>query len=135
MNNGEKEIAQMIKDIESEVINLKTAHQRPLGVLNFFKKSEQFTIPLTEIVGIYGATFNVIVKIAKPPVTPPIVQAGWDTPAGIFQIERIDMAISSDYSTYTYKLRVQANSAMASVVVKVGVTSSQPIESITAGVV
>lgn len=131
MNNGEREIDDLLTEMEKEVTNLKTAHQRPLGALNFFKKSEQFTIPLQSLAGTYIANFNLIVKIATPTTTPPIVQAGWDTPANFFRVERTEMAISADYSTYTYKLRLQTQTSLVSAIFKAQAISSQPIQSIT----
>ena len=131
MNNGEREIDALFTEMEKEVTNLKTAHQRPLGALNFFKQSAQFTIPLTSIVGTYIATFNFVVKIATPTTTPPIVQAGWNTPPNFFRVERQEMAVSADFSTYTYKLRLQTQTALASAIFNAGAISSQPIESLT----
>lgn len=131
MNNGEREIDALFVEMEKEVANLKTAHQRPLGALNFFKESAQFTIPLQSMVGSYIATFNFIVKIATPTTTPPIVQAGWDTPPDFFRVERQEMAVSADFSTYTYKLRLQTQTALASAIFKACALSSQPIESLT----
>ena len=131
MNNGEREIDQLFTEMEKEVTNLKTAHQRPLGALNFFKESETFTIDLTQMAGTYIATFNIIVKIATPAVTPPIVQTGWDTPANFYRVERLEFATSADFSTYTYKLRLSTTTMLLSANMKVSALSSQPIESIS----
>lgn len=131
MNNGEREINELITEMENEVTNLKTAHQRPLGALNFFKKTDSFTIPLQSLAGVYLANFKLIIQIATPSVTPPIVQAGWDTPANFYRVERTEMAISADYTTYTYKLRLQTQTALASAILKAEALSSQPIESMT----
>lgn len=131
MSDAEREYDQLIKNMENEVLALKTAHQRPLGALNFFKKSLDFNVNLTESYGIYVATFNVVVNIAAPEVRPPIVQSGWDTPAGFFYIEYLDFSNNSNYSTWSYKFRVLTQDATSSATIKFGAVSSQPINSIT----
>lgn len=137
MNNGEREIDQLFTEMEKEVTNLKTIHQRPLGALNFFKKSESFVIPLTQMAGVYIATFIITIEIETPIYTPPILQAGWDTPPQFYRIDFLDFSVSADYSTYTYKLRLiqQVSGTIQSVIFKAGATSSQPINSISAEVV
>lgn len=131
MNNCEREIDQLFTEMEKEVANLKTAHQRPLGALNFFTKNQSFTVNLSLMAGSYIATFNIIVKITTPTATPPIVQSGWDTPANFYRVERLEFGTNMDYDTYTYKLRLSTTSTVPSTTLKVYALSSQPIESIT----
>lgn len=130
MNDGEYEYAKLLKSMENEVANLKTAHQRPLGALNFFTNKIQFTINLNYEYGSYYRAFRVIVKIAKPATTPPILQPAWDTPAGFYVVWLSANTISNDYTTYTYDMYLTSMTT-ASGLVKFGAISSQPIESIT----
>jgi len=129
MNNPEKELNSYLLDMEREVLALKTAHQRPLGALNFFKDNLNFNVNLTESFGVYGADIEVIVNIARPSVTPPIVQAGWDTPSGFYTVNFRDFNTSADYSTWTYQLQLLSET-VSSTTMKFGVLSSQPINSI-----
>lgn len=131
MNDAEREYDRLVKSMENEVLALKTAHQRPLGALNFFKDAIDFDVDLTESFGVRIATFNVVVEIATPAVTPPIVQAGWDTPAGFYYVTYLYSSISGDYSVWTYRLRLLTTNPIAQANMKFGATSSQPIESIT----
>lgn len=130
MYNGEYEFDNMLTDMEREVLELKTAHQRPLGALNFFSAEDTFTINLNYSYGIYYREFYIIVKIATPVTTPPIVQTGWNTPPNFFLTELIETSISADYTTWTYKLDLLSEN-QSSANFKVGVKSSQPIISIT----
>lgn len=131
MNDAEREYASLITSMEREVLALKTAHQRPLGALNFFTKSESFDVNLTEQYGVYVANITLVVNIATPAVKPPIVQTGWDTPPGFLNINFTNFAVSSDYSTWTYTIQLLTTTAMASAPMKVSSLSSQPINSIT----
>ena len=127
MNDAEREYTQLIKSIEDEVLNLKTAHQRPLGVLNFFRKTQDITVTSDQ----YGyVDFNIVVKIATPTVTPPIVQTGWNIPNGFYVVDIYQMSINSNYDTWTYRLALQQASQFTTTL-NVSVISSQPIESIT----
>ena len=128
--NNEYEFAKYLKDIENEITNLKTAHQRPLGALSFFEQNFDFTVNLSYSVGVYIATFNVIVKIATPSVKPPIVQTGWDIPAGFYSVDFLDFNVDSNYETWTYKLQLLSPTTTTANF-KVKALSSQPIESIT----
>lgn len=130
MNDGEYEYAKLLKSMENEVANLKTAHQRPLGALNFFTNKIQFTINLNYEYGSYYRAFRVVVKIAKPTTTPPILQPAWDTPPGFYVVWLSANTISNDYTTYTYDMYLNSMTT-ASGLVKFGAISSQPIESIT----
>ena len=130
MYNGEYEFDTMLKSMEREVLDLKTAHQRPLGALNFFSKQDTFTITLNYIYGTYYREFYIIVKVTKPIAHPPIVQTGWDTPPNFFLVELLEYSISADYTTWTYKLDLLSDTE-STANFKVGVKSSQPIESIT----
>lgn len=132
MNNGERELDQFIANIENELTALKTAHERPLGALDFFHGYNSFSVDLTSSYGVYAATINVVVKIAVPSVTPPIVQTGWDTPSGFYQVNFLEFTTSANYSTWIYKLQLIApGTVITSATMKIGVISSQPIESIT----
>lgn len=124
MNNGEYEIDRYIKEMEDEVKNLKTAHQRPLGALDFFKKSKTFRIELDQ----YSyATFYITVRIAPPNTKPPIVQTGWSVPQDFFVTELNSFSISNDYEIWTYNLTLSSNQSVSSVDFKVSSLSSQPI--------
>lgn len=127
MNNGEYEIDRYIKEMSDEVLALKTAHQRPLGALDFFKQSLNFTVNLSESYGVYATDFSVVVKIATTATKPPIVQAGWNTPAGFLKVDFLDLNISSDYETYIYKLELLTNQTITSANMNFTVISSQPI--------
>lgn len=130
MNNGEYEFDRYLKEMEDEVTNLKTAHQRPLGALGFFKKNLNFVLNLPYQYGAYSATINVVVKITTPTAKPPIVQTGWNIPAGFYSVDFMDFNVNGNYDTWTYKLYLSSNT-ISSVNFKVSSISSQPIESIT----
>lgn len=129
MKDGEYEYAKMLKEMENEVLALKTAHQRPLGTLNFFQKSQNFTLNIGA--GDYGIFFYITVKIAEPSVKPPITQVGWEIPNGFYDVSIIDMTVNANYDTWTYRLFLNSDEYAKTVNFKVGVISSQPITSIT----
>lgn len=129
MNDGEYEYARMLKEMENEVLALKTIHQRPLGTLNFFHLSETFT--LTIGAGEFGVAFTIIVKTAEPVAKPPLAQVGWDIPSGFFDVTIVNMSMNMDYDTWTYELYLSSDGSAQTVTFKVGVISSQPIISIT----
>lgn len=121
-----------MKQIKRELTALKTAHQRPLGTLDFFSDSSTFTVNLSESGGTYLATINVIVTIADPTVTPPIVQTGWDTPQGFYRVQFLDFSVNTSFTQWTYKLELNsAGSTITSATMKVTSISSQPVQSIT----
>lgn len=130
MNNGEAELAKMIKDMEAEILALQTAHQRPLGALNFFKKSVNIPVNLQYYYGIYYADIKITVRVRTPSVKPPIVQTGWDVPAGFNTVWFSEATTNADYSEWTYEMALNSNN-ITSTTFNVGVVSSQPIESIT----
>lgn len=130
MHNGEAEIAKMIKNMENEILALQTAHQRPLGALNFFKKSVNIPVNLQYSYGIYYADITIIVKVKTPSVKPPIVQTGWDVPAGFNTVWFTEASTNDDYSEWNYQMALNSNN-ITSTTFKVGAISSQPIESIT----
>lgn len=130
MNDGEREYVQMLTSMEQEVLNLKTAHQRPLGTLNFFKSSSTFTIPLVDYGGSYSADIAVVVIIATPSITPPIVQTGWSVPASFYTVDLINFSVSGDYTTWTYTLFLQSTS-VSSPQLTISALSSQPVEAIS----
>ena len=129
MNNGEHEYAQTIADIETEILALKTAHQRPLGTLNFFQKSATLTISIPA--GSYGREFIVTVKIEAPSAKPPITQVGWEIPSGFYDVSIINMSVNGSYDTWSYRLFLNADASAQTVSFRVGAISSQPINSIT----
>lgn len=130
MGNNEYEFAKMLKEMENEVLALKTAHQRPLGTLDFFSDKISFGVTLNYEYGVYYREFNVVVKIATPTTTPPILQPSWDTPQGFYTVWLNSINISNDYTTYTYNMYL-LDATLSSATIKFGALSSQPIESIT----
>ncbi len=130
MNDGEYEYAKLLKNLENEVLAIKTAHQRPLGALNFFIETIQFDVSLTYSYGSYYRQFKVVVKNALPIAKPPIMQPMIDTPAGFYFTSIDDSVVDSNYTTWTYTLSLVSMS-ISSATIKFGVISSQPIDSIT----
>lgn len=130
MNDAVREYASLIKGIEQELTDLKTAHQRPLGALNFFTRSISFAVQLESSYGVYTREFQVAVTIELPTVIPPIVQAGWDTPAGFYRVDFLNLTISGDYTTWVYRLSLLSDSTSAATM-KFSALSSQPISNIT----
>ena len=126
MNDGEYEFDRMLKSMENEVLALKTAHQRPLGTLNFFRKDLSFNVEIAA--GDYSVGFYIDITIATPSVIPPIVQAGWNVPSGFFETTFEGMNTSGDYSVWTYALSLSNdNSAAQTINIKTMALSSQPI--------
>lgn len=130
MNNGEREINELIMSCEKELTNLKTSHPHPLGSLNFYQQSQTLNITLSESYGVYDALFWVDVSIKAPDVTPPIVQIGWDTPPGFKYIDLFEYNINAAYSVWSYKLFLQSPS-QTSAQLTVTAVSSLPINSIS----
>lgn len=123
---------QKLKWLKRELTALKTAHDRPLGTLDFFHESRTFTVNLTESYGIYMATFNIIVQTETPTVVPPIVQTGWDTPNGFYRVDFLDFSVNNLYNQWIYKLQlISPGTVITSADMKVVSISSQPITSIT----
>ena len=123
---------QKLKWLKRELTALKTAHDRPLGTLDFFHESRTFTVNLTESYGIYMATFNIIVQTETPTVVPPIVQTGWDTPNGFYRVDFLDFSVNNLYNQWVYKLQlISPGTVITSADMKVVSISSQPITSIT----
>lgn len=129
MNDGESESARLIKEIEREILALKTAHRRPLGALDFITKKETLTVPLDLLYGFYYKEFWLDVKIEKPDVTPPIVQTGWDVPENFYYMELLEYSVSADYATWSYKLYL-GSETYNTATFDVSALSSQPIKSI-----
>ena len=129
MNNGEREINELITSCEKELTALKTSHRHPLGALNFYNKQETLDITLTEEYGAYDALFWVDVTIATPDVTPPIVQIGWDVPTGFNYVDLFEYSINASYSVWSYKLFLQSPT-QTTASLKVSAVSSLPIQSI-----
>lgn len=130
MNNGEYEFDKYLKAMEDEVLNLKTAHQRPLGTLNFFIKTIQFTISLNYEYGSYYRQFKIVIKNDSPIAKPPIIQPMIDTPSGFYFTSIDDSSVDANYTTWTYTLSLTSMS-ISSAIIKFGIISSQPIDSIT----
>lgn len=123
-------LAKRLKEIDRELTALKTAHQRPLGTLDFLQKSLGFTVNL----GSFGATsIEVTVTIETPAVTPPIVQTGWSIPGNCYSVDLTSYTTSADYSQWTYTLFISTYPVLSSVNMTVTALSSQTIQSITWG--
>lgn len=130
MNNGEREICELIKSCENELTAIKTSHRHPLGSLDFYSFTQTLNISLTSSYGVYDALFWVDVTIQTPDVTPPIVQIGWDTPPGFNYIDLFEYNINATYSVWSYKLFLQSPS-LSSASLSVTAVSSLPITSIS----
>lgn len=130
MNDGEREFDSMIKSMESEVLNLKTAHERPLGALDFFSLTETIEVELDYSGGSYGKDFWIDVTIQASNIKPPICQVGWDNPPNFIPMDLLEYNISSDYSVFSYRLTADSPTE-DSAVFKVTAVSSMPIQSIS----
>lgn len=132
MNNGEREFNEMLAWMESEILALKTAHQRPLGALDFFEQTTTLDLVLNDTgYGSYTKTFWLDVTIQMPDVKPPIVQVGWDLPAGFSYVDFYESTTTDDYDVWSYKLSL-TSPTIVNVPFKVSALSSLPIISITA---
>ena len=125
MNDAEREYAQMLVSMEKEVLALKTAHQRPLGALNFFKQALNFNLNIAA--GSYGVAFLVTVNIATPTAKPPIVQASYNVPNGFYDVSIEQITTGGDYSSWTYDLALNNDGSAQSVAFNFEALSSQPI--------
>ena len=105
MNNGEKQIDDELRFIEKELTNLKTAHQRPLGTLDFFHKTERLSVKLDNPGGSpdYFGYFWVDIELEESAIKPPICQLAYDVPIGSGEASLWDTVISSDYKTFSYR--------------------------------
>lgn len=128
MNN---QFDDMMKFVDTELTNLKTAHYRPLGALDFFHLSRSVTVSLSDPydIGSYYADFWIDVTIQQPDIVPPIVQTGWDIPSGFARMDLYQYAVSNDYSVWSYKLSL-ASTTIQSASFLVSAVSSVPILSI-----
>lgn len=127
MNN---QFDEMMKFVDTELTNLKTAHYRPLGALDFFHLSRTVTVSLSDPynIGYYYATFWLDVTIKQPDIVPPIVQTGWNIPSGFQRMDLYEYTVSNDYSVWSYKLTLdsptlQSASFLASAVSSVPILS------------
>lgn len=122
---------EMIKFVDKELTNLKTAHLRPLGALDFFHMSKTLTVNLSDPynIGYYNAVFWIDVTIKQPDIIPPIVQTGWNIPNGFSRMDLYEYAVSSDYSVWSYKLTLESSSTNSASFLASAV-SSVPILSI-----
>lgn len=130
MNDAEREISQMLIDAEKELTALKTAHQRPLGALDFFSLTQQIIVDLEYSYGAYDRTFWIDVKIQESDVKPPICQVGWDDPPNFIPMDLWESNISDDYTTFSYKFYI-GSPDQARAVFNATAISSMPIVSIT----
>lgn len=129
MNSAEKEFDSLLTDMEREITALKTAHQRPLGVLNFFRKTEIFTINLAhDYSSFYSATIKLVIRV-EPSDKPPIFQIGYNIPRGVRQIYTNEAKTNSDYSVWEFELYILAQNT-TSTQFTAGAVCSQPIHSI-----
>ena len=129
MNDAERELAQMFNNMEKEILALKTAHKRPLGALNFFRDSLDFTIVIGA--GDYGKGITIVVQVETPTAKPPIVQAGWNIPSGFYDTSILDMNANANYDIWTYKIYINNDGSAQNVPFNFTAISSQPILSIT----
>ena len=117
-----------LKEIDRELTALKTAHQRPLGTLDFLQKSLSFNVSI----GQYGAvSIDVTATIETPTGGPPIVQTGWSIPNNCFSVDLTSYSVSADYSQWTYRLFINTYPPLSSVNMSVTAVSSQTIKTIT----
>lgn len=129
MNSAEREFDSLLTDMEREILALKTAHQRPLGVLNFFRKTETFMVNLENDYGSwYSATVNIKIR-TDPSNRPPIFQIGYDIPSGVRQIIRNKAQYSNNYSEWEYELYISAR-GISTMPFTAGAVCSQPIRNI-----
>ena len=134
MNSAEREFDLLLTEMESEILALKTAHQRPLGVLNFFRKTKTFTVNLTPEYGSwYEATINLVIK-TEASSKPPIFQMGYNIPRGVRQIYKNSATHNYDYSEWEYELYILEN-GITSLQFTVSAVCSQPVKSIEWSVV
>ena len=130
MNNGEREFNQLLTSVEKELTALKTAHQHPLGSINFYTLTQNISVTLSENYGVYDKMFWVDITVASSSVAPPIVQVGWDVPSGFNYIDLYEYSINASYTTWSYKLYLQSPTK-TSASFNVTATSSMQIQSIT----
>lgn len=126
MNNRFDEL---IKFVDRELTNLKTAHTRPLGALDFFRLSKTIDVNLSNQYGYYYTDFWLDVTIKQPDVVPPIVQTGWDIPAGFSRMDLYQYSVSNNYSVWSYRLSLQSSS-LSTASFLVSAVASVPIVSI-----
>lgn len=130
MNNGEREFDSLIKSMEAEVLDLKTAHERPLGALDFFSLTETINVELEYSLGSYWKDFWIDVTIQASDIKPPICQVGWDNPPNFIPMDLLEYNINADYSVFSYKLTV-GSPTETSASFKVTAVSSMPVYSIS----
>lgn len=129
MNSGEYELDSLIKDIDREIRDLKTAHKRPLGALDFFTLTKGITVSLTSQFGQYYADFWIDVTIDTPDATPPIVQTGWDVPNNFASMDLAAYSVNASYTVWSYRFTL-VSSTQSSASFNVAATSSLPVKSI-----
>lgn len=130
MFNGETDLAKFIKGVEGELLALQTAYQRPLGALDFYKESASIPLTLEESYGVYYVEVTIEVKVEASSIPPPIVQLGYDVPAGFITVIFDGVSTDEGFTTWTYKLALMSLTT-STATLKIGVTSSQTITSLT----
>jgi len=130
MNNGEREFNESLVSVEKELTALKTAHIHPLGSINFYTKTETIEVTLEDLYGTYYKDFWVDVTIQMPSVKPPIVQVGWDVPAGFGYMDLYEYSINATYTVWSYRLSLMSPT-QSSASFPVTAVSAMPIESIS----
>lgn len=105
MSSLNNQFDDMIKFVDRELTDLKTAHLRPLGALDFFHLAQTVSVSLQQIGGVsYYKDFWVDVTIKQPDALPPIVQIGWNIPDGFGWMDLYDFSVSSDYTRWSYQM-------------------------------
>jgi len=125
MNDQERQFDNLIKKMEREVRDLKTAHQRPLGALDFYLDTLSFDVNIQS--GAYGVSFYVDVQLKEPTAKPPIAQIGYNIPNGFYDVSVMSRSVDAKYTTWTYRLMLSNNGSAQTVNIRVGAISAQPI--------
>lgn len=130
MSSLNSQFDEMIKFVDRELTDLKTAHIRPLGALDFFHLDSTVNVTLQQIGGIsYYKEFWVDITIRQPDALPPIVQIGWNIPDGFAWMDLYDFQVTADYTRWSYQMALTSpDKESASFLVSV--VSSVPIVSI-----
>lgn len=130
MSSLNNQFDDMIKFVDRELTDLKTAHLRPLGALDFFHLAQTVSVSLQQIGGVsYYKEFWVDVTIERPDALPPVVQIGWNIPDGFGWMDLYDFSVSSDYTRWSYQMALTSpDTDSASFLVSA--VSSVPIVSI-----
>lgn len=128
MSSGNSQFDEMVKFVDNELTNLKTAHLRPLGALDFFHLAKTVTVQLVDQynIGYYYKDFWIDVTIRQPDTIPPIVQTGWNIPNGFNRMDLYEYAVSGSYNVWSYRLSL-SSSSISSASFLVSAVASVPI--------